>query len=171
MVKNKYIRNSLVIGPPLALILIGIGVYIFVVKLLAPDIKTISATPNQTIEESSSSATSEASPSATPTNPITTDVTATSDADLNQWQSDADKGDDAWRLDPVSAAEQQAGSYGFIPGDQLTLVTEDKSQTPAGSATIIALHGNDTYLITMIQPKKQGSSGIWIIQAIEKQSW
>lgn len=170
MAKNKHLRNLLIVGPPLALILVGAGVYIFVVKLASPDIKTISAVPNQTIEESSSSATPDASASANPVNPITTDVTAPSDADLNQWQSDADAGKDTWRLDPVSAAEQQAGNYGFIPGDQLTLVTEDKSQTPTGSATIIAIHGSDTYMLTMIQPKKRGSVGIWIIQTIEKQS-
>ena len=170
MIKNKRLRNLIIVGPPLTLILVGIGVYILVVKLISPDIKTISAIPNQTTEEARTSAAPQASPSATPSNPISTDVIAPDDGELNLWQSDADKGEDTWRLDPVSAAEQQAGSYGFIPGDQLTLVTEGQSQAPTGSATIIALHGNDTYLITMIQPKKQGNGGIWIIQSIKEQS-
>ncbi len=171
MKKSNLTGNLVIIVPPLLLVITGIAVYIAVIKILTPDLKTISATPNPT--QSSASATQsppEASSTAKTSNPIATQVTLPSDSDLNQWQADADSGKDVWRLDPISAAEHQAGVYGFIPGDQLTLVTHDlQSETPSQTTTISASHYNVEYQLTMIQPKKTGAGGIWIIQSIEKQ--
>src|SRR5690606_27032829 len=131
---------------------------------------TISAIPNQ------SQSTEPASLNPTPTtaiNKIETEVNPPSDAELNEWQAEADDGDKTWRLDPVSAAEQQAGNYGFIPGDQLNLVTDSQNDnpiSPSQSATVVAIHGGEAYILKMTQPKKIGAGGIWIIQSIENQT-
>lgn len=171
MRKNNTKRSLLIIAPPLILILVGVAVYISVIKLLTPQLETISAVPDKLQSTSSAEESSSSASSTDPINPINTEVNAPSNADIEQWQADVKNGKDVWRLDPVSAAENLAGVYGFIPGDQLTLVTDEGSTQPISeSATIIALHGPDTYVITLVQPNITGPQGIWVIRSIEKQS-
>lgn len=171
MKKNKYLKTATVLLPPLLLVLVGIVIYSLVNKLLEPDIKTISITPNQNIATESAEPTSNQSThSAQNINPISTEISKPSQSELKLIQSEVDEGKNEWRKDPLATAEQVAGIYGFIPGDQLNLITnQDSENIEEGKATILALHSDQAYILTMIQPLEIGSNGIWILDSIEKQ--
>jgi hypothetical protein len=170
MKKHNIWHTLLIVGPPLLLVVLGAVIYIAVSKLAEPETRTISAVPS--LSESTPSANPSSSESAAPVaqeiNPITTTVNMPSSTEIADMQKAADAGEEVWRLDPIEAAERMAGTYGFIPGDQLTLSSENGQSTPSGSATIVAAHGSELYFITMQQPKVKGEKGVWVLSAIEK---
>ena len=167
MPKMKF-KPLIVVLPPLVLIGIGIAVYISVIKLTTPPVKTVSALPNSTSATESATPTSQA-PASMQLTQINTQVTTHTKEQIEEWQSRADSGQDSWRLDVMRAAEQMAGQYGFLPGDQLTLNQSDEESVQSGQAEIMAIRQSDVYVITLIQPGVQGSKGIWVISSIEKQ--
>lgn len=85
---------------------------------------------------------------------------------LNQIQSQVDTGRETWRLDPVAVAKSQVpGTFEIQKTDRFTLKSKD---TTSGQAVIEVKSGDKIFEVTMIQPVKIGSSGIWTTYSVTK---
>ena len=165
MQKVSYRHKLLIIVPPLLLIVIGLFVYFLVLRIITPETKQVSALPQSQATDSS---TPQSSSSAQTVNPIETSVVRLTSEEVDKIQLDADKGIDVWRYDVMDTAEQVAGKYGFTPGDQLTLMLEEANENPRESASVIAVHGDQSYILTLSQPGIKGDKGIWVLEKIEQ---
>lgn len=90
---------------------------------------------------------------------------------LEQIQAIVDQGQQPWRLDPQAVAQAEGGVFGFNKaGDVFTLVTKlDVGQlSGTGEALVEVGHNGTAYQIFLIQPIKQGQSGIWTIAMVRK---
>lgn len=84
-------------------------------------------------------------------------------------QTNANSGQDTWRLDPVLSAEAELSSaFGLTTADDYRLVSRDDQ---AGLAQVLAtrLVDNQTYsyAISLIQPVTKGKLGIWALEKIQ----
>lgn len=86
------------------------------------------------------------------------------------WQDEADKGKEKWRLDPVGAAQNEGPLFGLYASGKYELIDKkDKGEgSGVGEARIRHTHKDETYEVKMIQPEKQGAEGIWVINNIER---
>lgn len=79
----------------------------------------------------------------------------------DELQKRVDAGSEAWRKDPVEVAEREAGARGLLKGFAFKLVSSGQ-----GRATVDA-DGDADFQITLVQPKKQGEDGVWVISEIK----
>lgn len=167
--KHSFASKLVIAGPPLLLVIIGLAVYIAVIKIVTPEEKVISVvedgsevTPLPTITP-----TPLASSSAQLS--IPSEVILPNQAELETMQREADEGVHTWRLDPLQTAEQTAGQYGFLVDDQLTLLTDEAARLE-GRATVLVHHNGSLYELQMQQPVRVGADGVWIIAGVAKQA-
>jgi len=76
-------------------------------------------------------------------------------------QERVDKGQDAWRKDPIEVAKYEGPARGLLANAEYKLVTKGQ-----GTATIEVNSSGKTYTVTLNQPQKQGDGGIWVIKTI-----
>lgn len=165
---NSRIKQKLaIIGPPLVLILIGVAVYIAVVKITTPEVEVITVV-NDTSATESADFSANSSPSAQPLTTIQLDIPEPNLEQVENWQKAVDAGSEQWRTDPLEVAQQTAGQYGFLVNDQLTLVVQDANSQPSGEAMVLAVTGGKDYIITLHQPGTVGETGVWVITDIEE---
>lgn len=145
-----------IIVPPLVLVLIGAAAYIVVVKTTAPQPIVVKGQPQSSMAAQASSS-SQASV-------ISTNVRQPTASQIRNMQQLADSGNEAWRLDPLSAAKYQSLEYGFATDDVFSLSQTNGHNTP----TITAHHHSETYLLAMVQPDVKGDKGIWLISTISR---
>ncbi len=151
-----------IVGPPLLLILVGGAVYLTVQYLRQPSIQTIEAVPQQ--QSSPSASQPESSSSATLTT-ITTQVTVYSASQISDIQKGVDGGQDAWYLNPLSAAKELGRDQGFTVNDAFSTIQASSSASPS-QIQVKAIHQGKAYTITMHQPGINGAKGIWLIKDI-----
>jgi hypothetical protein len=91
--------------------------------------------------------------------------------DTAAMQASVDQGHQPWRLDPLEVARADSGQYGFDrDADAFVLLSKEYAEGPGTYlADVRATHGGVNYLIRLIQPEKQGESGIWVINSITEQ--
>lgn len=133
-----------IIGPPILILIIGIAAYITVVKLTTPKPIVVNATPQSNLS--------------TPSASITTSISTPSASQIELWQASASAAE-SWRRDPLEAAKNLSGPYGFSSNDAFSLV--------AGTTTVLAEHDDKMYDLAMYQPGQNGPMGIWLIQSIK----
>jgi hypothetical protein len=157
-------RNLSIVGPPLFLVAIGIGIYILVAQFTSPQVTTLTATPES--PNSTPSATTSASPSATPISSITTTVVGLTTQEVAAIQASVNNGNDRWRLDPLETAKQEGSLYGFAVTDAFSMsqAAGSKVESPA---IISAQHEQRSYRLTVTQPATKGAQGIWVLSSIE----
>lgn len=85
-----------------------------------------------------------------------------------KYQTNANQGQDTWRLDPTASAQAEVGgAWGLATTDEYRLVSRDDT---AGTAVVTAsrLEGSvvKSYEITLNQPVTKGSTGIWSIERV-----
>lgn len=90
--------------------------------------------------------------------------------DYAEIQRAVDAGQNLWRLSPVRTA-QVVGSrhFGLSPNDAYTLV--ERFYDPGSGlqhAVVNVKHQRCTFVLTLYQPEKQGSRGIWVLESIEE---
>lgn len=80
----------------------------------------------------------------------------------------ADEGKSGWLLDPVESARHEGPLYGLYALGEYELIkkTEKGEYSGIGEAQVRHSYLGELYDIFMIQPEKQGSEGIWIINSI-----
>lgn len=86
-------------------------------------------------------------------------------------QTKVDNGHQPWRLDPVQVAIDEGIMLGFDPvRDRFKLVSSTASgeYSGTGEALVEAERAGRIYLIKLIQPVKQGSTGIWTINSVNE---
>jgi hypothetical protein len=83
----------------------------------------------------------------------------------DELQKRVDAGSEAWRKKPLEVAEREAGVRGLLKGYTFKMVSSGQ-----GRATVDAdadADGGADYQITLVQPKKQGEGGVWVISEIK----
>lgn len=86
---------------------------------------------------------------------------------LKEIQKKVDNGTQSWRLDPVEVAERESSRFGFQETDTFTLASKEKDKRQNTSiALVVAKHGDDQYILKLIQPIKSGPEGIWITYSV-----
>lgn len=91
--------------------------------------------------------------------------------ELETIQGSVDNGSGPWRLDPLAVATADGVALGFDQeNDDFTLVSKVDigEYSGTGEAIVEAVHGGVTYEIQLIQPIKQGATGIWAINSVNK---
>lgn len=86
------------------------------------------------------------------------------DTDRVAWlQDEADAGRQAFRTDPLAVARFDGRMAGFTADDRFEVFVRSDQQ---GAAYVLARHGDEEYLIRLMQIGKKGPDGIWSIVAI-----
>jgi len=85
-------------------------------------------------------------------------------------QSLVDKGQERWRLDPLEVARRDGRMAGFLLSDKFQLLSNPSPGNDAGSGKVevLAYHEGKEYIIQLIQPVRNGPSGIWLIGGIRE---
>ncbi|MEG6584272.1 protease complex subunit PrcB family protein [Dendrosporobacter sp. 1207_IL3150] len=86
-------------------------------------------------------------------------------------QTDAEKGQQTWLLDPVQTIKAYADKYGFsAQKDTFTLVSQKHQgqHTGTGEADVLVQHGDKSYLVRLVQPMGSGASKIWQVSSIRE---
>ena len=82
-------------------------------------------------------------------------------------QKDTDGGKYAFRISAAETAKSDSSPvYGLVTTDTFTQTAIDQN---AGTATVIAVHSDKTYIISLVQPVTKGAKGIWAISIIKLQ--
>ncbi len=77
------------------------------------------------------------------------------------------KGVIPWATDPVQVVHHDGPSFGIRPDSLASLVGTDKDpSTLLPRATVSVVQDNQPLLVTLVQPIKSGSGGVWAISAI-----
>lgn len=98
---------------------------------------------------------------------IATGDVVTSESTVIRLQGLADGGSYLVGLNPVAVARVDGQSKGFFADDFMGLVETTQNQTDGlYYSTVRAVHEGIGYIITLVQPGKQGSDGIWVIKNI-----
>ena len=83
-------------------------------------------------------------------------------------QASVDNGQFPFRLSPIETAKSDCSPvYGLVATDTFSQKTLDIN---TGSATVLATHGDKTYLISLVQPQTKGAKGIWAIESVKPQT-
>lgn len=77
-------------------------------------------------------------------------------------QKRLDGGEDSWRGDPLEVARKEAPARGF-----LTSMTYAKKSEAEGSAVVEVDADGRKYAISLYQPVKKGSGGLWVLKSIK----
>lgn len=90
---------------------------------------------------------------------------------LKEVQAEVDNGHQAWRLDPLQVVMSEGPTLGLNPSvENARLISRTEQADEAqGEAVVKVKSGQKTYLVRLVQPVKQGQSGIWTIQSIEEE--
>lgn len=86
-------------------------------------------------------------------------------------QQSVDAGHQPWLLDPVQVIKTYGKQYGFDPDqDTFTLLSYDTQRTnhDTGEAYVLVGHGDDYYLVRLVQPTGAGRHKIWQIDSIRQ---
>lgn len=86
----------------------------------------------------------------------------TSEERAKALQVRVDTGQETWRKDPLEVARREAGGRGLLSNLEYALVSKE-----SGKAIVTVDYKGKTYLITLVQPQKQGDQGIWVIKSID----
>jgi len=86
-------------------------------------------------------------------------------------QEKADGGEEVWRLDPVEVAKRDGRMLGFRLSDQFELeeLVPQGSGSGSGEALVRAVHGEQRYLLQLVQPVKTGEGGIWMLNSVREE--
>ncbi|PWI58911.1 hypothetical protein [Sulfoacidibacillus thermotolerans] len=88
--------------------------------------------------------------------------------DFIRIQKFVDRGRNQWRLDPVRTARIVGRIFGLEPTDRYTLY--QTYYDPGASvhyADVIVQHNSCRYLVELIQPVRQGPTGVWAVESIQ----
>ena len=99
----------------------------------------------------------------TPIEEIRTGQININNAEVIELQKAVDSGHQPWRLDPLTAAKEEAFKYGFNKDDIFVLKQDMAS---AAVAKVEVSHAGKIYSIALVKPI-QGEDKIWVIQNIE----
>ena len=79
-------------------------------------------------------------------------------------QNAADRGQLPWAIDPIQVVHRDGPSFGINPGDAATVLQRDSDpSTLIPRVTVLVHHGDQIIMVTLEQPIKAGSGGIWAI--------
>jgi len=83
-------------------------------------------------------------------------------------QSAVERGAIPWATDPVEVIHHDGPSFGLNPSDPVKVIRQDRDPTSLVPRTFAVVHqGGKAYLVTLIQPIRTGSGGIWAISEVE----
>ncbi len=83
-------------------------------------------------------------------------------------QSAVDHGAIPWARDPLQVVHHDGPSFGLNPDDPATIVGQDVDPSSLVPRTRVAVRqGADSYVVTLIQPIRTGTSGIWAISGVQ----
>ncbi len=85
---------------------------------------------------------------------------------INKLQENAQK--QSWRKDPEEVLKKLGGKYGFSRFYDVFEKIEERMEDKKSIQKYAVIHGEKTYLVTVIQPGLQGKEGIWIIQSVQE---
>ena len=91
---------------------------------------------------------------------------------MDFFQAQVDQGRMQWLTDPVEAARYLTTTYGFFGWDEFVLLhrTDRGEGSGLGEALVRVRHGNSYYTVHMIQPRRQGEQGIWVVHDIRSRA-
>lgn len=88
---------------------------------------------------------------------------------VEELQVQADKGLQAWMLNPVEVVRQSANKYGFSAKDTFTLISQVyKGKSGTGEAQVLVGHSGKYYRVHLIQPYGSGTHKVWAVSRIEQ---
>jgi len=84
-----------------------------------------------------------------------------------EMQSQVEKGQYAWMLNPLEVVRHNADKYGFDANDRFTLLSKTyKGSSGRGEAQVLVEHGDKYYRVYLVQPNEAGSNHIWVVSGI-----
>lgn len=88
--------------------------------------------------------------------------------DYGRIQAAADTGQNLWRLSPVRTAQVVGSEHlGLRPTDSYTFVEQYYDRGSGLQHAVVRVrHSACTFLVELMQPMKQGTGGIWVVQSV-----
>lgn len=84
-----------------------------------------------------------------------------------EMQSQVEKGQYAWMLNPLEVVRHNADKYGFDANDRFTLLSKTyKGSSGRGEAQVLVGHGDKYYRVYLVQPNGTGANHIWAVSGI-----
>lgn len=74
-----------------------------------------------------------------------------------------------WAVDPVEVVHHDGPSFGLNPSDSAEVLRRDvEPSSLVPRITVVVHQGADSYLVTLVQPMRAGTGGVWAIEDVER---